>query len=198
LLLAKRTKIGKETSFGWRSQNFNGGDMQTKFDSRNDEFFHAVGLFFVKWSWLEDGLTYLIESVLNIDEEFGGLIHTQLSVDSKLTLITSVAERYQTKGLFDYERGAMKRLVAGVGKVKAVRNLLAHQPLTDLLGSVPQTEDLGEIAAMSIRIKRGGKADVPVITLREIKEASEQAIHFEALASQLAQGFCGVKERRVK
>ena len=49
--------------------------MQRQFDSRNDELFHGVGLFFVKWSWLEDALTYLLESALNIDEEFSGLIH---------------------------------------------------------------------------------------------------------------------------
>jgi hypothetical protein len=85
--------------------------MQRQFDSRDDEFFHAVGSFFVKWSWLEDALTYLLESVLNIDEEFSGIIHKHLSTESKLTLISIIADRYDTKGLFEYERDAMKRLV---------------------------------------------------------------------------------------
>jgi hypothetical protein len=41
--------------------------------------FTQSALFFVKWSWLEDALTYLLESILNIDEEFGKLIHKHVN-----------------------------------------------------------------------------------------------------------------------
>jgi hypothetical protein len=176
----------------------NGSVMQTRFDTRNDELFHAVGLFFMKWSWLEDALTYLLESVLNIDEEFGGLIHKHLSTDSKLTLIATIADRYDTQGLFEYERDAMKRLVRDIGKIKEWRNILAHEPLTDMFGSLPQMEGMGEIGALSIRVKRSGKTDVPELGLKKIKEVTDQIIHLEIFASQLARGFCAFKGRREK
>lgn len=172
--------------------------MQTKFETRNDEMFHAVGLFFMKWSWLEDALTYLLESVLNIDEEFSGLIHKHLSTDSKLTLISTIAERYKTKGSHEYERDAMKRLVRDIEKIKEWRNILAHEPLTDLFGGIPQMEGMGDIGAFSLRTKRSGKTDAPVITLEKIKEVSGQLVHLEIFASQLAAGFCSLKSRRVK
>jgi hypothetical protein len=172
--------------------------MQTQFDTRHDALFHAVGLFFMKWSWLEDALTYLVESVLNIDEEFSGLIHKHLSTDSKLTLISTIADRFDTQGLFEYERDAMKRLVRDIGKIKEWRNILAHEPLTDLFGGLPQMEGMGEIGALSLRIKRSGKVDAPVISLEKIKEVSDQVIHLEVFASQLAAGFCSLKNRRVK
>jgi hypothetical protein len=172
--------------------------MQRQFDSRNDELFHAVVLFLVKWSWLEDALTYLLESALNIDEDFSGLIHKHLSTESKLTLISTIADRYGTRGLFEYERDAMKRLVRDADKIKESRNILAHEPLIDLLGGVPQVEDMGKIGAFSLRVKRSGKVDAPVISLEKIKEISDQVIHLEAFASQLAAGFCALKGRRVK
>lgn len=171
--------------------------MQTKFDTRNDELFHAVGLFFMKWSWLENSLTYLLEALLNIDEDFNGLIHKHLSTDSKLTLVSTVARAYEAKGMFEYERDAMKRLVRDVGKIKDMRNLLAHEPLTDLGGGLPQMDGLGEIGAFSLRVARSGKVDAPTVSLKKIKEASDQLIHLENFASQLAAGFCALKGRRV-
>ena len=119
--------------------------MQRQFESRNDELFHAIGLFFVKWSWLEDALTYLLESVLNIDEEFSGLIHKHISTESKLTMLSTISDRYDTNGLFEYERDAMKRLVRDINKIKEWRNILAHEPLTDLFGGWPQMEGMGEV-----------------------------------------------------
>jgi hypothetical protein len=172
--------------------------MQTKFDSRADEMFHAVGIFFMKWSWLEEALTYLLESLLNIDEPYNGLIHKHLSTDSKLTLISTIADRFDTKGTLEYERGAMKRLVNDIEKIKKCRNILAHEPLTDMYGGFPQMEGMGNIGAFSLRTTRRGKTDSPVMTLDEVKESSDQVVCLENLASQLAAGFCALKGRYVK
>ena len=156
--------------------------------------------FFVKWSLLEDSLTYLLESILNIDEQFCGLLHTHLSIDSKIALLSHIAEDQDRRqeGLHEYERDYLKRLLKEIQRMKEYRNVLAHQPLVDMFGSLPQVDGLEPITALSIRVKRSGKSDVQVIKLAQIKEYAERVIAVEKGVSELARSFCVTLGRRVK
>ncbi|MGA8499102.1 MAG: hypothetical protein WB764_26715 [Xanthobacteraceae bacterium] len=172
--------------------------MSATFDTREDELSHAIGQFFIKWSWLEDALTYLLESLLNVDEQFCGLLHTHLSIDSKLTLLTIIGEEKEQKGLLEYERDYLKRLISDIRPIKNHRNILAHQPLIDLFGNFPQSDELGPIAALGIRVKKSGKSDVPIASLDQTKEYATKLVLIEKGVSELAQSICMQLNRRVK